>query len=198
MRLIFTLSHGFCTLSLATNKTMEQLNNATKQVTLTFLRKEILSDVNTYAYVEGDVLTPEDAHSKHQVMDICEDGNIDRVTRVMDLVFAECTELLYPFTHDDVEGEEVLDDVLRYQELYTIEMNVPTSFSKTTLNLLEKYIHEFIVYRVMFDWMSIANIGNPKSMENWKLKAEWLKEKITGIMNHRSKRIRRTTRPFDG
>ena len=171
---------------------------STVAVTLTFKREELLEDIKNYAFVEGDVLTPEEAHAKHQVMDIIEDGNVDRVTRVMDLVFAECTELLYPFTKEDVEGGEELDDVLRYETEYIIYMNVPTTFSKTTLRLLEVLIHEYIVYRVMYDWMGIANIINPKSTENWRLKAEDLKARITNALSHRTKALRRKTRPFDG
>lgn len=170
----------------------------TVPVTLTFKREELIEDIKNYAFVEGDILTPEEAHAKHQVQDIVEDGNVDRVTRVMDLVFDECVELLYPFTKENVEGGEVLDDTLRYETEYIISMNVPVTFSKTTLRLLERLIHEYIVYRVMYDWMGIANIINPKSAESWRLKAEDLKARITNALSHRTKGPRRKTRPFDG
>ena len=61
-----------------------------KSVRLTFKREELLYDIRNNAYVEGDVMQVNDAHDRHQVQDIGEEGNIDRVTRVLDLAHAEC------------------------------------------------------------------------------------------------------------
>ena len=135
----------------------------TNKVTLTFKRDELLYDINNIAYVEGDVMPADNEHDRHQVMDVGQDGNIDRVTRVLDVAFAECEELLYPYSKK---------------------------------NLMEKYIHEFLVYRVLADWMSITNLKNAASAQNWQAKLEEIKDEIESTLNAHRYRTRRTMNPF--
>lgn len=168
----------------------------TNKVTLTFKRDELLYDINNIAYVEGDVMPADNEHDRHQVMDVGEDGNIDRVTRVLDVAFAECEELLYPYSKKPVETEESRDDTLANTDEYVIELTVPDDFSKTTVNLMEKYIHEFLVYRVLADWMSITNLKNAASAQNWQAKLEEIKDEIESTLNAHRYRTRRTMNPF--
>ena len=55
----------------------------TKAVTLVFKREELLYDAENYSFVEGDIMQAEDEHARHQVFDIGQDGNVDRVTRIL-------------------------------------------------------------------------------------------------------------------
>lgn len=171
----------------------EQNVPRTKTVTLNFKRQEIVDDLKQYAFVTGDILKTEDEHARHQIQDIAEDGNIDRVTRVMNLCMAECREILFPFTKDDVEDEESRTNTLTEVEEYNINMLVPDDFSNTTVTLLEQLIHEFIVARIMADWMSITN--RPEE-ETWEKKAEEALTKIKRCKNARTGRTRRKMHPF--
>lgn len=65
----------------------------TKAVTLVFKREELLYDAENYSFVEGDIMQAEDEHARHQVFDIGQDGNVDRVTRILNLVHSECVEI---------------------------------------------------------------------------------------------------------
>ena len=165
----------------------------TKTVTLNFKRTEILDDLKQYSYVEGDILKTQDEHDRHQIQDIGEDGNVDRVTRVMNLCMADCREILYPYTKVDVEDAETRTDTLVAVEEYNIVMLVPDDFSKTTQTLLELLIHEFVVASIMADWMSITN--KPKE-ETWQKKAEKARRRIKGCMNNRTGKVRRRQHPF--
>lgn len=168
----------------------------TNKVTLTFKRDELLYDINNIAYVEGDVMPADNEHDRHQVMDVGQDGNVDRVTRVLDVAFAECVELLYPYSKQPVATEESRDDTLTNTDEYVMELTVPDDFSKSTVNLMEKYIHEFLVYRVLADWMSITNLKNPGSATNWQAKLENIKDEIESTLNAHRYRTRRTMNPF--
>ena len=172
------------------------IKKRTKTVTLTFLREQLLYDIKNLAYVEGDVLPDEAQHSKHQVQDIGEDGNIDRVTRMLDLALAHCVEALYPFSKVDVESGVVLDDTLTETPTYTVELLVPDDFSDTTAKYLEQLIHNLLVYLVLADWMSIANVANPKSAANWAAKAQDLEDEIKSKLNARTGRVRKFQSPF--
>lgn len=165
----------------------------TKVVTLLFKREELLYDCKNGAFIEGDVMEVNTEHDRHQVFDICEDGNVDRVTRVLDLAFAQCVELCYPYSKVPVANETILDDTLEYREVYEMKLLVPTDFSYTTVELLRRLIHELLVYKVMADWMSLTK---PSSKSNWQEKIENTEQEITSMLNARIGRVRRTLTPF--
>lgn len=165
-----------------------------KDATLTFKRAELIYDASNYSFVEADILPEGDECRRHQVFDIGQDGNVDRVTRVLNMAHAECVEMLYPYTKEEIPDEqEALDDVLKEPETYEIKLTLPETFSLTTLRLLEGLIHEYLVCRVLADWMSITN---PESEANWQRKFTTLREKIRTALVSRTKMIRRKLSPF--
>ena len=201
------------------------LTKRTKTVKLLFKRSELLYDIKNYAYVEGDVMQVKTEHDRHQVQDIGETGNIDRVTKVLDLAYAESVEALFPYSKQEVEQETEMDNMptVVYDEEpaeggsdgvktpthkaegktegeanaktqdYEIQLLVPDAYSKTTVTLLVRYIHEYMVCRVMADWMSITN---PTSAPKWKEKEQEMLEAMKEAVNFRTKRVRRTQTPF--
>lgn len=167
-----------------------------KKASMVFIKSEITDDIAQLAYVEGDVMPADNAHDRHQVMDIVEDGNADRMSRVIALAVDECREMLYPYTKVPVDDEEEEDNILEEEQTYTIELLLPDDFSKTTLEYMEKLVHEYLVCKAMAEWMGIANLNNRNSAANWAEKAETTKGKIKGVMNARMHRVRRTQTPF--
>lgn len=166
----------------------------TKTAKLIFKRTELLYDAENYSFVEGDIMKVDDEHTRHQVVDIGQSGNIDRVTRVLNLAHSECVEMLYPYTKEEIPDEqEALDDVLTFPEEYAIELTLPGSFSLSTLKLLKHLVHEYLVCRVLADWMSITN---PSSQANWEDKMNSLKIKIQTSLMSRAGKVRRKLKPF--
>lgn len=166
--------------------------NGTQFAVLMFMRDQLLYDIKNNAYIEGSVMDTESNHNRHMVQDVGEDGNVDRVTRVIDLTIAKCKELLYPYTKHNIRRSE-LDDKLREPGVYGIVLKVPTDFSQTTLYLLEKLIHEYLVCEAVADWMSITN---PAKAETWKSKATDAVSEIRMNVNTRISRTRRRLHPF--
>jgi hypothetical protein len=165
-----------------------------KEVNIILKREELLYDIRNCAYVEGDVMKEEpDGHQRHQVQDIGEDGNIDRVTRMMDLAHAECVEALFPYTKHEVADGTMQCDALTETTWYEVHMLLPDEYSQTTVSLLRHYIHEYIVDRVLEDWLSITD---PRASANWKGKAEEMMELMKSAVNLRTGRVRRTMTPF--
>lgn len=176
--------------------------NGTKTVVLTFLRNELLNDLDQYGFVEGDVMRVGDPkneaeehlrHGKHQVQDITQDGNIDLVTRWLNLKLAWCREALFPYTKSPVMDNVTLDDVLREPNTYTIAMTVPDDFSETTVTYLEELIHNLLVWWVLYYWFSITK---PEGAEKWLTSAKGAEEDIKGALARRCGRTRRPLRPF--
>lgn len=165
-----------------------------RSVTLTFKRSELLYDAENYSFVEGDIMKTDDDHDRHHVFDIGQEGNIDRVTRVLNLAHAECVEMLYPYTKEAIpEEQEALDDILSAPEAYDIALTLPATFSQSTVRLLSNLIHEYLVCRVLADWMSITN---PDSQQNWEEKAAGIKMKIQTSLMSRAGKVRLRLKPF--
>lgn len=159
-----------------------------KTVILTFLRAQLLYDIENISWVKGDTMTEELQHAKHLVQDIGQDGNIDQVTRYMDMAFAECVEFCYPYSKENVDDETEDDDTLEESDSYVLTLHVPEAFSKTTINLLLRYIHEFIVCRVLYEWFGLVY---PDGAGMWAEKLASAEEEIKSLLNSRTKRIRR-------
>lgn len=172
-----------------------EINNSeeTKKVTLTFHREQLLYDIKNYAYIEGHVWGEENQHAQHTLVEIGEDGNVDRVNRILGVVHAAAVEMLYPYTKQEpVEDEEICDRIWTPED-YKIEMRVPATMSRTTLHLLSRLIHEFMVARVIYDWLSITH---PEAAGNWREKAADAEEEINSIKHRRGKALRRPSHPF--
>lgn len=153
---------------------------------LIFKRDQLLYDIKNYSYIEGSIMDPETPpHNRHTVQDVGEEGNIDRVSRVLELNHAKVKEALYPYTKHEIHKEE-LNNKLRKPDVYGIVLNVPNDFSQTTLILLENLIHEYLVCRVVYDWMSITN---PAKQEIWKIKAD---EALAEIRKSLTSKIKKT------
>lgn len=165
----------------------------TKSATLTFKRGEILQDIGNYAFVVADVMKVDTEHARHQVYDICQDGNIERVTRVLNLAYSEVVELLYPYTKEDCGQEEITDNALTFPDEYIILMEIPDNFAKSTVVLLTKLIHEYFVYRILGDWLSITA---SEYSDIWEEKLEKVRDRINSAKNKRTGRVRRTQAPF--
>ena len=150
-------------------------------VRLKFLRDQLLYDIKNYAWVESDVMVDELEHAKHLTADICESGNVDRVSRILSVVHVSLIDLLYPYTKREPIEEEI-DDKLSIPDEYVIELRVPLSMSGTTLHHLSKLIHEYMVYCVLADWLSITC---PEVASKWLAKAEAMSDEIERTKNQR-------------
>ena len=176
--------------------------DTTKTVVLTFLRNELLNDLDGYGFVEGDVQAASGGrkelehldHGRHQTQDITQDGNIDLVTRWLNLKLAWCKEKgLYPFTKNPVMDNVTLDDILTGPDVYTITMTVPGDFSDTTAEWLEELIHNLLVWYVLYRWLSMTK---PEGAAKWLDAVTGAEEEIKGALARRCGRTRRPIRPF--
>lgn len=167
-------------------------SNAKVSVCLEFSAVELIDDINNYAWVEGEVLGEDNQHAQHVLVEVGEEGNIERIYRILSLVNAEAIEALYPYTKQDVVEEHVGDELWEPSSFF-ICMKVSSTFSRTTIHLLSRLIHEWMVYRALAMWLSITN---PEAAGKWDEKAEEIKEKIDEAKNRRGKAFTRPMNPW--
>lgn len=156
-------------------------------VLLQFKRDELLYDIKNYAYIEGHIMPSETQEQvRHTIQDIGEEGNVDRITRLLNLGVSKCKEIMYPYTKREIY-KDILDDTLREPPVYGIVLDLPDGFSQTTVFLLEKLVHEYLVCYAVADWLSITN---GSKAEVWLAKADEAESSIRTALNSRRNKVR--------
>lgn len=162
------------------------------KVTLVFDRAQLLYDIGNCAFIEGEAVAQVDAHQRHTVQDAVEGGNRDRVLRVVELAIAKCRDMLYPYAKSEISGDYLENDPDN-ADAYVIELDVPAGVASSSLELLEKSVHEYATARAVADWMSITN---PQKAELWLMKTSEAEREVKLSMNTRMRRVRRGVAPF--
>lgn len=156
--------------------------------------KELCFDIANLAFIEGHIMVDVDDEIRHTLQDIVEEGNRERVERVLDKGHAILTEALYPYTKRPLILDHLHDRAQR-RPVYGIRLELPKDFSQTTLNLMERLVHEYLVCDVVYDWLSITN--TPKAAV-WREKRDEAYAGLRRCVNNRrgEKRVRIRPHPF--
>lgn len=162
------------------------------EVNFRLKRAQILYDADNNAYIEGNMMPDETGKPKAALIDITQDGNIDRVNRVMNLAVSECREMLYPYSKQEIQTEDC-DNEPTTPEEYVITAAFPEDLSQTTVELIANLLHEYVTGRVLSDWLSITK---PESAAKWYSEIESIKLKLKQTMSIRRKKLRRGSSPF--
>lgn len=172
---------------------MIEPTSADKQTAiLTFNREQLLYDIKNASYVQSHAMVGDNGHKEHLLADICEGGNSDIVTREIDRAIGEVREALYAYTKCEVVNSE-LDNALHEVPSYGVVLQLPKDFSQTTLNLMERYIHDYIVASVIYMWLNVTQIGDNGY---WQARRDGDMVLLQRRVQHRSGKIRRKLQPF--
>ena len=160
---------------------------------VTLYRDELLHDCRKLGWLVHDVSEGDSELSRQNAADVGERSYVDRATRVMDLAFSKCVSLCHPWTKRVARCGTEKDDIYEERPFYRMLMRLPEEISETTLDYLEKLVHEYIVCRVMWDWLSIVQ---PDQSEGWLARSADAVSELQSILSSRTGRVRRKTRPF--
>ena len=147
-------------------------------------KKALLYDIANMAYMIADTGEPLN-HSLHKVRDICEEGNIDRVSRILGIAYAEILNVLSPVMSPS--GLNPCRDNSSVPHDYSIEFsdNEFLRFRLTTERKLKirERAHEYMVGMALADWLGMTL---PPAADVWKERAEEaicsLKELVASVM----------------
>jgi hypothetical protein len=162
-------------------------------ITFEFKRCELLYDIESLAYVEGEGLAKDNTSQARKVLDIAQGENENLVSRTLSLAHRECVEMLYPYTKSEVEYNAILNDVLTPLNTYTISLSLPAEFSSTSMQLIKELIHRYMVCKVLWEWMGIVKRD---SAEYWLAQMEDAKQRIKSSLMYRRGRLRKKQSPF--
>ncbi|MCD8265631.1 MAG: hypothetical protein LUC33_00610 [Prevotellaceae bacterium] len=149
------------------------------EVRLVFLQRELLYDIRQWAFIEGDLMDDNGEathlHQKHETQDVGEDGNVELVARSLIRSFAECLNMLFPMAREAVEDDDERDNRLRQREQYVMRLSVPACYSRSQTELLERLIHDYMVFKALWQ---LTSLTDPQNAAQWMAKWEDAEDRI--------------------
>ncbi len=115
------------------------------------LSNEVLDDLRSAAWLESELHSELDCHRRHEMADICEAGNIERVWRVLGIAEAEIRLALHRILHES--GTVEPDNSLGRPDSWHFDFH--TELAPSLLSFLREKIHEYLVARVMADRVGV-------------------------------------------
>lgn len=125
-------------------------------------RDELAYDVrNTlYVYAKGQEAKGVDATKLALVHDVGEDGNKDKVARLLDMAVEDCREELYALTRREGREayvsdswEEVAGADENGEDGYLLPLTLPAGMSAQSIRSLAVYAHDYVVNTVAKQWL---------------------------------------------
>lgn len=173
------------------------------KVMIELQKKELVFDIKNTAYVYADSISSsvEDLHLIHNVYDVGEDGNRDKLARILDSAVEDCKEMLFRYTKmemlgggfDSNEWEECVGSPTNDEDAYYLAMRMPSGFSKTSVHTMMVYIHNYIVYYCLYEWLMLVYPDGADRL--WEL-ADENKKKIKDASYRSAGRARIALHPF--
>lgn len=126
---------------------------------------EVLDDVRSAGWLESELHPELNRHRRHEMADICEAGNMERVWRVLGVAVSEVRLALLKILCQcwDVSPSNDLEhpDSWHFRFLFHLP--------KDTLRYIKEKIHEYLVAAVMADRTAVII---PSAALTWKQRAE--------------------------
>lgn len=173
------------------------------KVMIELLKKELVYDVKNTAYTYADSISSSvaDPHLIHNIYDVGEDGNRDKLARILDSAIEDCREMLFRYTKmemlgggfDSNEWEECIGSPTNEEESYYLAMRMPNGFSQTSVHTMMVYIHDYIVNQCLYEWLMIVY---PDGADRFWALVEDKKQKIKDASNRSAGRPRIRLHPF--
>lgn len=161
---------------------MAVYNKKDSIIILEFKRPELVYDIKNLGYIIHDSLTKEQPSIGKNIVDIMEDGNADRIQRLLDLAYTEVMRILSPLVDRRVEVDAYGSDILYEPTSYYVFITLKHTMPGTTENLLRVYIHEFLVAYVMAEWLAMVA---PDAAALWVNKVQSLTDSLRACIRSR-------------
>ena len=125
---------------------MKHCNNGYK-VMIELEKKELIYDIKNTAFSFADSYASQknmDAKQLKNVFDVSEEGNRDKLARILDSAVEDCREMLFRFTKvemlcggfDSNEWAECIGSPTNEEEAYYLALRMPNGFSKTSVHTM--------------------------------------------------------------
>ena len=127
--------------------------------------KALLYDISNLAFAIADT-GEHNRHTLHRVRDICEDGNIDRVSRILGLAYANVLTVLSGIL--EPPKIDLRRDLSVKTRDYLIDLKKCLKISKEISLKVKETAHEYMVCMALADWLEITM---PETAPVWRERA---------------------------
>ena len=166
-------------------------------INITLNRADLIYDISNVAYIVGDLI--EDPIYKGSVKDVAVNGNVDRITRIMDKSYNELIVGLSAYNKVSliVSGDVIetisSDNAFKETPSYVLSLNMPLDFNKNIVSPITAACHEYMVCMSLFEWLSITK---KDEAELYRIKAIEELNKVKGYLSIRVGITKRKMFPF--
>lgn len=161
-------------------------------------KESLLYDISNMAYLIADT-GEESRHTLHRLRDICEDGNIDRVSRLLGLAYTKVIDILAPLIcHVRINPErDFSSSVKNYEIKFLAGSETPSRFTLEKQLEIKETVREYMVTSVLAHWLEVTL---PECAAVWKQRnleaANSLESLVNSVMTASSLGFRRKISPF--
>lgn len=142
-----------------------------KQAEIIIISREVLDDIKSAAWLESELHPEIDLHRRHEMADICEPGNIEKVWRILGVCEAEARMALRRILLSRERHRHQNDLVNPASRLFVIK----DPAAANAVAFLKEKIHEYFVASVMADRSAVII---PEALRPWD---ERKKEAMTAL-----------------
>lgn len=173
-----------------------------KKATIRIDKNSILEQIaKKTSYIGDKMQSQQDAYDRIFVTD----ADSEFFEEMFELAHSECVEMLSPYIESNVlrlckdNIDNVVTDGIDDQEQMpeTVDCNIklclPEGLSQSTVNLVEKQVNDYIVSRLLAEWMMTSNI---ESHSYWIERYSAIRKQIGTTLTTRTIPVRRQLRPF--
>lgn len=127
----------------------------------------------------------------HTAKDAMDDGNKDTIDNLVARHVFDCINLLYPYSKTPIERCRHNRESENETEAYVIHLTFEHPRSETSIQLLQRLIHDYIVYKCYAEWLAMT-VPQAGTYTMWENKAEEIREQITTVLvpPYNAKRLR--------
>lgn len=144
---------------------------------LIFKKETLLYDISNLAYVVGDLRGDSlSAHRLHQTFDICEEGNVDRVDRLLALAFSEVGMALRKVAIEPPAMDRLSNSDAPPEE-FRLRLRRCAGGESWRIRLKEA-VNEFMTARVLAGWLRVTL---PEAADFWKEQADSMLESLKSL-----------------
>lgn len=175
-----------------------------------FKKEALLYDIANISFVIADIHPEINLEALHQLQDVCQGGNLDRVARILGLAFSRVTDIMAPILKHrhperDVKDRsaDVRDYILIIEEsklagnISCHKTGLSGRLSADTGQNIRNIVHEYLVCRVVADRLSVVM---PALAGVWREKAAIAEEALSivtaQLLTSQNLTWRRNIHPF--
>ncbi|MDD3037140.1 hypothetical protein [Bacteroides sp.] len=125
-------------------------------ITITLLRNEIMYDIELIAYSVGDTVKGMDEKERSLVMDVGDDGKVDKTTQGINKAWGELLNSITGYTKIETNEDLNVDNSFIIPNEYSVRLCVPYSFSKLNAEAVKNSMHAYLVNKALSGWFAIT------------------------------------------